>query len=761
MASRARIGLAVAAALGAVFGLHRIVDPDPFQRVALGREILANVHRLGASHLLYTYPGYPFVDDKWLASVLVAAAAAAGGTTALMLYQMALPALVAGAWYRMLRVWGAFPSIALAATGVGLVADAYRLEPRPDTISQVLLAVIVALLGARVRFRRALVAVAATMALWVNLHGYFVEGLLALAAAGAAALIGEDRLLPSSATERRGRIARITVLLASGSVACFLHPQGIHAFLWPWRQLAILRAHPVLERAIQEFFPTAQLFDGTSAARGALLSAGTIVGAVLAATIGRRHGIVRTAARLGVPALWLLFPGPGFAGWPYRVTFALLAAAIVEIPTDVRSRRIFPLILLAGFGALAVPMVRNLSILPPLALLVIAPAWSREMGARSSEPRDVSRRAARAAAVAAALVVVGAGWARLSDRLAPGGYRAPGWTGWGIEDRKFPVAAADYLIRDSVPRPILNDFDDGGFLLARLGAGAHVFIADNTSMYPPEFLASYRRDLMGEGGTAGDPFRRFGARTVILDHCAMETPKLVRRLAGDPDWVVAYLDRVAVVFVHRDPATEDWLASHPVGLDRAARRLAAPRADPPIIPRWLGGRRHLFPAMNYALFLQEAGRPDLALEETDRLWREGAAPEVATLTAEAAQAAGRLPDAIPRLESALDRDPRSAPLRAWLSRALFYRADGAAVAGRFDAARADLERCRTLTPREAGPWLALARIAAQEGDRRAAVALLAGAIERSTDGSVRRNAEGDPLLAPLLSSAPDAAEPNR
>jgi hypothetical protein len=40
MTRRTVAGLIVALAMGAVFGAHRIVDPDPFQRVALGREII-------------------------------------------------------------------------------------------------------------------------------------------------------------------------------------------------------------------------------------------------------------------------------------------------------------------------------------------------------------------------------------------------------------------------------------------------------------------------------------------------------------------------------------------------------------------------------------------------------------------------------------------------------------------------------------------------------------------------------------------------
>src|SRR5204863_8730008 len=127
------------------------------------------------------------------------------------------------------------------------------------------------------------------------------------------------------------------------------------------------------------------------------------------------------------PLPWLLAPPPGLQPVPYRVTFALLLMAALEVPALLRDRRLLAAALLAGCTALAVPLVRNLALVPPAALLVLAPAWTAcaaDVGERWST------RASRTVAAAALLaVILPVAWLRLSDRLSVG-VRAPLRTGW-------------------------------------------------------------------------------------------------------------------------------------------------------------------------------------------------------------------------------------------------------------------------------------------------------------------------------------------
>src|SRR6185436_4629886 len=87
----------------AVFGLHRIVDPDLFQQIATGRRILAEPGSIGRSDFIASFPGRSYVEDKWLFSVAAALVDRAAGVDGLMLLQIGLVLAVAAAWWLLLR----------------------------------------------------------------------------------------------------------------------------------------------------------------------------------------------------------------------------------------------------------------------------------------------------------------------------------------------------------------------------------------------------------------------------------------------------------------------------------------------------------------------------------------------------------------------------------------------------------------------------------------------------------------------------------
>lgn len=745
MTPRRRLALCAALLLGAVFGFHEIVDPDVFEQVAVGRAILADPGSIGVSSLHFTQPERRYVEDKWLASVLVASVDRLAGEKGLSVYQLVLPVLVAGAWFWMLSQWGAGCGSALAAVALCLVACAFRLEPRPDTISHALLAILIGVLARGTPHRRRLVAVPILMIVWVNLHGYWPVGVVALAAGLLASVVGPRGPLAGGG-ETPGRAATI---LGIGVAACVCHPQGWSAFLWPLRQIEILRREPVLKESIVEFFPSTDLLAGMRLADWIFLVCLPIAIAIIEWRAHRFRDELRVAAGALSGCLVLLAPPPGLVEWPYRVTAALLVAAAFLVPREVRAARLFAPVLLAAFAILALPLVRNLSLLPPVSILLLAPAWT-ELRQRTDLRQPAGSRFRRVAiAVSVTGILATCALARLGDRLAPGSYRAPGRTGWGIDEERFPVGAAAFCSSSSVPQPMLNTFDIGGFLLYRFGPGSKVFLSGNTSTYPPDFLTTYRRDVMGSRDDPEDLYRRFGVRSVLLEHSARETPYLIQRLSRSPRWALVYLDRAACIFAHRDAATAGWVERHAIELEPTATRLVGELPSRPLLPRWLGSRPSAFPALNLGIFLRAVGQVDLARRQAVQLWTFAPTSEVATFSAAAAEEAGDLAGSVGILEAALRASPASGSVRAWLARALFFRADTSLSQGRLDGARDDLVRSLELAPDERGTELALARVSALRGD-------VSGArryLDRALDGGspeIRKAAEGDAVLRPLL-----------
>ena len=730
-----------ATALGALFGLHRVVDPDLFQQIAVGRAILARPSSLGTSDFIQSYPAYPYVEDKWLSSVAAALVDRAGGGAGLTVYQVVLCALVATAWYAMLRAWRTAPGIALAATALGLLTCSFRLEPRPDTISHALLAAVVALVAAGPASRRFRWGAPLALLLWVNLHGYFVNGLLVLAAAAVAAALGDRELRRADAS---AGARPYVVVLALASAACFVHPQGWRAAYSPIEQLEMMRSAPAFRAAIVELSPSTDLFADAGPWRLGLLALTGGVAVACAFVPAARRALTRQLVTGLAVVPWLAWPPPRLAGLAYRVTVVLWLAALVEVPSAIRERRWFRPLVLLGFTVLAAPAIRNFPLVAVAALLVLGPTWTRaaaELGERVPR-RPWLALGARAAVVGLVALIA---WLRLADRVGTD-VRAPIRTGWGVDADRFPVGAVDALLRADPVGPLLNNFDSGGYLLYRVHPGRRAFIAGNTSMFPPSFLEYYRSHVAsGAGSDWTVPGAARSAGAAVVDFASPVGVRMAAALHADPSWRLAFFDRAGALYLRADGA------SAPVDVAMRTRELRADDRADPALPEWLGGKRLPYPSFNLGMFLAAIGRPDLAADEALRLWPTTRAEEIAVLGGQAAQQSGRLAEFAAPLAEAFDRDPDSDALRTLLFLALAYRSDAALNGGALADAETDLDRMRALQPESCGPYLGLAKIAALRRDPSEARRLLSEARRRDRDGTCGRGAAADASLRPLLS----------
>lgn len=735
--------IAAAAAAGAVFGFHHLADPDLFFQVAVGREVLRDPGTLGVGTIVDGHVGRAYVADKWLASVVVAALDRAGGTDALMLYQIALAIGLGLAWRALARAQGASEPHAAVAVAVAFVAAAFRTEPRPETWS-LLLAAAVATVFLRVRTTaRLAVAFAATMVLWVNAHGYFVLGGAIAAAAVAASILG-DRALPGlSGATALVRARKGLAVVAAGAVACCVHPQGLAAVIWPIRQLRALRDEPVLREAILELQPVSVLFAGATAGHVALATA-TLVLAVALAIRSPRRAFWRIGAPLACALPWCVVPPGGLTQWPYRVALATVVVAVFEIAPAVRRRAWFPVFVVVGFAVLSAGAIRNVAIVPPFAAAFVAAAWTG-LAARSGGSLARGWRTRTAPAVVAVCALVVAGWMRASDRLPPGTFRAPGWTGWGIDRDVVPTREVDALLKRPAPAASWNNFEAGGYLAYRTHPDRRVFIAGDTSMYPASFLERYRTDVVGAVDGRGPGGEPVGA--AFLSTASLETTDWIAALARSGQWRLAAPPRAAVWFERgaRDARRERTLVEAAVDLTEAEAKTRS------WLPAWLGGRRRVYPLLNRAIALESLGYASEAYELAEIAIGPGGRPDEVAVLAEIAERAGRLGAAVPRLERAADLDPGSLLVRSWLARALFVRGIAHAEASDGVAAERDLQRAWELAPDAPGPALALARLHGERGPeaRAEAVRWLERALAASPDAATREAVSRDPVLRDL------------
>jgi hypothetical protein len=256
--------------MAAVLAMHHIYDPDFWYHLAVGDRILKADAVLRENFFSFTFPHHPWIDTSWLYEVILSSLWMGGRAAAVVSFKVALNVALAA-----LVLWGLrdgsrpLTTIEAVVLVMSWLLMLPRLSDRPELISFVLLAVMLALL----RQHRGWWCLP-VQALWANVHSFFIFG--PVLAGGWA--IGE--LLRG---QRRAALKAMVVALACGAASA-LSPFG-------WRNFQAVRAmlasgvkfNHLIEESVSPFHPVGWTADGTGWLLVVFLAA-----AVLLLTKGRR-----------------------------------------------------------------------------------------------------------------------------------------------------------------------------------------------------------------------------------------------------------------------------------------------------------------------------------------------------------------------------------------------------------------------------------------------------------------------------------------
>jgi hypothetical protein len=221
-------------------GDRLLIDPDTQWQITVGQWILD--HRAVPETDVYSFTmrGQPWISTQWLAQVLYAKAYAWAGWTGPVVLAAAASAatfaLLARFLSRQLSESAAivFVSVALALTAPHILA-------RPHVLAlPVMVAWIGGLIAAADRHGAPSFRLLPLMALWANLHGGFVFGLVMIAP------IALDAVVNAQAHLRRQLVLRWAGFAAAALVASCCTPYGWNALLASRKILALGSALPLI-----------------------------------------------------------------------------------------------------------------------------------------------------------------------------------------------------------------------------------------------------------------------------------------------------------------------------------------------------------------------------------------------------------------------------------------------------------------------------------------------------------------------------------
>ena len=437
---------------------------DLAYQVRAGDEILAARALPAVDTWTFTVAGTPWVDQQWLAQVLLFLGHAAGGWELLAVLRAALVLAAVGLMLATALERGAGPRTAAILGLAGFAIALPALALRPQLFGIALFSLLVWLVAIRERRPRALLVAPVLVLLWANLHGSFVLG---------PAILGYAWL--SDLVARRPWRLSLAVLTAA-LLATFVNPYGAGA----WSYALTIGTNPAIANEVTEWQRTA-----------VLAVPGILFYPSVAATIGL---MAWRRGRFALPD-WLLLAGMAFLGvwavrgvvwWSFVMVF-LVAAAVARERTAGTG--------LAGARAAQRASLANGVIAVVLGLLVVValPWWrpadpfTGRQGLLSYAPSSLVP--AIAALPKGARVVTPQTWASFLEWSAPDAlyfldsrfelFPAPVWTDYDTLIGPDPAARAEALDRwqvDAVVVPAGFNPPAGAWQVAATGIDGTVYV---------------------------------------------------------------------------------------------------------------------------------------------------------------------------------------------------------------------------------------------------------------------------------------------
>jgi len=444
----------------------------------------------------FTHQGKPWMHHEWLTDVIYHAWSEALGMETLVFWKwgviIATFLLLMWTLHRLTRS----PFAAFAAALFALAVAAPFLDIRPHIYSLLGFAALLRLTLGQPRAPRWLPLL---FLVWVNLHGGFFFGLMALAiylAAAAlfpSALLGETAAWPKDEEEPRRRWIILGVLGLVCVAICLANPHGIEPFAYPLRY-AFSTTSPY--RSLGEWHPPFQP-GGIQAPlfRYALGVAGLGLAGVLVSGHWRRNK---------------------------RETAAALVLSLLTVAMALKSRRFIPLFAMSS----------SLLVAPMLAwLLRVGADWLRDSVKRPGVVRSVALGAATLALVGGVFVL---GRYPLSTRA---------FLYLTAEDT-FPVETIDFIRLNGIGGNTFAYYNWGGYIHLHTDGQIQVYIDGRADTIFDD--VTYKRYVTAlSGGPASvDVVEGSGADWVLWPKNRSRMPKALFRTKR---WRILFEDAVSVL----------------------------------------------------------------------------------------------------------------------------------------------------------------------------------------------------------------------
>lgn len=503
---------------------HRaIFDADIWLHLKSGELILKNKFIPSQDIFSFTLQGKPWIDHEWLFQVLsylIYSHWQAEGLILLESYCLVFTFFIL--FLIGMRTMKSYMEAAVVVL-MTVYACMSRFNIRPDIFSLLFFSLYLYLLKFHIKEKRLWMLVP-IQALWVNLHGYFFLGpLVTLLFLLAEDLRRKLRFLPRAWKEEfilddgdRRRLIKIFFFIV---LVCLINPRGLIGAVYPLNifKEIITGKTLIFFKHIQELQPT--------------------------------------------------FGGKFFLGDAY---FLIVIFCFSLMVINFRKIKLVELFLALFFFLFALRL-RNIAFFAFIGFMIISSYAVATMNRISTTIKLETRfRRILPFLLKYGLIIFLILWIGFRiDALAREGYydfenkKFISLT-FGIDERRYPRAAVDFLLANNITSDLFNDFNSGAYLIGTAYPKIKVFIDGRTELYGGEFFKRYQDMMQGSPRAIETIVNKYNISAVLLSLSSVSLPSLMSELYKNQQWKLVFFDSRGLVFLKDIPENKKLIKKYEV-----------------------------------------------------------------------------------------------------------------------------------------------------------------------------------------------------
>ena len=481
-----------------VFGTGNglLYDGDTGYHIRTGEEILKQ-WRIATDDVYSLHvPPLRWIAHEWLAEIIMAGVFKIAGLTGLVLFFAALLSAVHWLLFSILRSKSENLILVTLITFLATSSSSNHWLARPHVFSLLFALVWHHLLDQfQYHNSRGLRFLPILMLFWVNLHGGYVIGLILLLVYLGGNILHSFSSLPQEAREYRKKAKRLLGASIITILACLINPFGYEILIFPFK---LASDQFVMDNVTEFMSPN---FHETLPFKYMLLA---IIGTL---------ALSRTPLNLIEVGLLLLLSYMTLYSARHVSLFAIIISPLLLKSSENVYRR------------LPAPIVKFCQ-------------------TRNSNLAQIDRNVTGYLWPVGALLCVFA--LALFGKLE-----------FDFNNKRFPVAAVQFLKRETVGGNMFNNDEFGDYIIYTLWPQYRVFMDGRSDMYSDKYGRPYLKVANVLPGWK-EVLSHYNIDWIIFDTYSA----LTSALADDIDWQPIYSDRVATIFVKKNTADKSLLTKY-------------------------------------------------------------------------------------------------------------------------------------------------------------------------------------------------------